>query len=138
MIIPNLMVENVSRAAAFYVDCIGLKPVFSVNGEKNTAFGEIADDAVFAILETDGAQLMLQAKESLVAEFPSAGFETAQAPSSAVYFRDMDPDAVLEKTPADSVLKGPEMAWYGMYEVHVRDPDGHVVSVGIAKGDPPA
>ncbi|MBO6783690.1 MAG: hypothetical protein JJ899_10535, partial [Alphaproteobacteria bacterium] len=36
------------------------------------------------------------------------------------------------------VLKGPVLQWYGMKEIYVTDPDGHILCAGIMEGSAPA
>ncbi|NBD95141.1 MAG: hypothetical protein GVY11_01520 [Gammaproteobacteria bacterium] len=80
---------------------------------------------------------MLQTVASMAAELPVFDPQQAPAPAGTIYFRGLDPDAVLGRVPADRIVKGAVQQWYGMNEVYLRDPDGHIVCLGTPEGPPP-
>ncbi len=139
MIIPNLLVADVQRSIAFYRDVLQMKLVMAITADRQMLPEEAAGaGAVFAILEWNGGQLMLQTAESLAGELPV--FEAGQKPaaSGTIYFRDLHPQDVLERASDAQVVKGPLLQWYGMKELYLRDPDGYIVCVGAPEGPPPA
>ncbi len=138
MIIPNLMVTDMARSVAFYRDKLGMAVDMSVGADRSfVQGGEAADNAVFTVLTWDGAQLMLQTVASLAGDVPAFSTDQAPTPSGTVYFRGFVPDAVAEKLSADEIVKGPETSWYGMRELYVRDPDGHILCLGAPDGAAP-
>ncbi len=138
MIVPNLMVTDISRSIAFYRDKLGLSVVTTVSSDRTFATGEeLVDDPVFAVLEWDGAQLMLQTAESLAGELSVFSSDQQPRPSGTVYLRGFNPDDLTGRLAADDVIKGPELTWYGMKELYVRDPDGYVICLGAPEGAPP-
>lgn len=138
MIVPNLLVTDMSRSIVFYRDRLGMKLSMIVTAEREARFDGSTEGAVFATLEWKDATLMLQTAASLAEDLPEL-FDAAQAatPSGTTYFRGFDPDGVAEGLPADSIVKGPELSWYGMYELYLRDPDGHIVCLGAPRGTSP-
>lgn len=141
MIVPNLMVADMARAVGFYRDALGFTVVLGVDASRETRFGPDAapETAVFTILEGHGGQLMLQTVESLADDLPEAfAGGLPERPGAAVYLRDVSPDAALPALPREAILRGPETAWYGMRELYLRDPDGHVICLAAPEGDAPA
>ncbi|MEO1043082.1 MAG: VOC family protein [Pseudomonadota bacterium] len=134
MIIANLTVANIARSVGFYRDVIGLE-VMMVLGPGNTMLDDpdIPNDAVFAALSIAGSQLMLQTRAYARSVVPDGD---GDAGTSWIYIRDLDPSPILERL-TEPPLKGPEHTWYGMKEIHLRDPDGHVVCVGMPEGAGP-
>ena len=142
MIVPNLRVADMARAMAFYRDLLGLRLLFAVAADRSMLSETDGSDAVFATLDWNGARLMLQTAERLADELAgfALGADTAAAPGSpdaAIYFQGFDPDAVLQRVPPEAVVAGPVTQWYGMRELYLRDPDGHILCLGIADGPPP-
>ena len=138
MIVPNLMVTDIARSIAFYRDKLGLTVGTTVSSDKAfSTGGEIVRDPVFAVLEWNGAQLMLQTVESLAEELPVFTVGQSPSPSGTVYLRGFDPELVSNRLTGDEIVKGPELSWYGMREMYVRDPDGHVICLGTPEGGAP-
>ena len=137
-IVPNLMVTDMARSVAFYRDIVGMTLSMAVMPDRAIASDRDGEGAVFATLEWEGSQLMLQTVESLAQDVPD--FDPGQTPSpgGTIYFRGLHPDAVKDRISPDLVVKGPERTWYGMMELYLRDPDGHVICLGAAEGPPPA
>lgn len=137
MIIPNLAVSDVPRAIAFYTDIIGMALNMTVAADREFAMAPDAiDHPAFAILEWEGAKLMLQTRESLGADMPDVEI-CAPNGSSTVYLRGLSPASVLEKLPPVAIITGPTLSWYGMMELYVRDPDGHILCLAAPEGDAP-
>ncbi|MEM8785781.1 MAG: VOC family protein [Pseudomonadota bacterium] len=135
MIVPNLAVSDVARSVAFYRDVVGLKLMGAVTADRQMVEHEAG--TVFAIMVDGEFQLMLQQRASLAEDADNQAGVTGAPFGGTVYFRDLDPDAVLARAKAASVIKGPEQQWYGMREVMLRDPDGHVVCIGKREGPAP-
>ena len=132
MIVANLLVADIARSVAFYRDVVGLEVMMLLGPDQTMINGpEIPGDAVFATLQHGGSQLMLQTEEHIRTVLPNA-----PKGSSWIYIRDLDPDPVLERI-GGAPLKGPEVTWYGMKEIHIADPDGHIVCIGTPEGAGP-
>jgi len=129
VLVPNLMVRDIATSVAYYSEVFDLKLIMSTDDSQNYVEGMI-DGAVFAMLDGEAGRIMLQKQESLTEEW--AGFANVELPAqgASFYFRDVDPDQVASRVPAESILRGPEQTWYGMRELWLLDPDGHVLTVG--------
>ncbi|MBT8495349.1 MAG: VOC family protein [Deltaproteobacteria bacterium] len=138
MIIPNLMVTDVARSIAFYREIIGMKLAVAIDGERNILGEDQADSAVFATLELDGAQLMVQSVASLAIELDEFTAEHRPTASGTVYFRGVHPETLKDRVDSAIVVKGPFQQWYGMNEIYLRDPDGYILCFGAPEGPPPA
>ena len=132
MIVPNLMVSDMVRSVRFYRDILGMTLTMTVSPEREVGWPGDKSDAAFAVLEWDGAQLMLQTVESLTGELAVFAPDHAPAPSGTIYFRRLHPGSVHSRVAAEDIVKGPERSWYGMMELYVRDPDGYVTEVDHA------
>ena len=140
MIVPNLMVSDMGRSLRFYRDTLGMTLAMTVSPSREVEWPGDGEGAAFALLEWEGAQLMLQTAASLSAELPvfgAGGADPAPAPSGTIYFRGFHPNKVLDRLAPGEIVKGPEPAWYGMMELYVRDPDGYVVCLGAPEGPAP-
>lgn len=129
-IVPNLAVADVERSIAFYRDVLGMRVTMTVDANQNYSMEEPVEKPVFAVLDLEGATLMVQEVGNLAGELPGFPRAVPEQPTGTIYFRMHDPDAVAARARGDQRLKGPEVTWYRMREVYLRDPDGHVVCVG--------
>ena len=138
MIIPNLMVTDMARSIAFYRDVIGMTVTMMISANRQMLADGDGADAVFATLDWNGHQLMLQTVDSLAGELPV--FTAGQIPAAGgtIYLRGLHPNTVAGRVPDAAVVKGPFQQWYGMHELYLRDPDGHILCLGAAEGTPPA
>lgn len=119
---PILHVEAIEPMLAFWEDRLAFKRVAEVME---------GDRLGFVILIRDGAQLMVQTRESLEADAPVV----ASTPfgGGILYFRIADLDAVMAALEGAEALEGVE--WlvprrttpYGAEEVWIREPGGNVV-----------
>jgi uncharacterized glyoxalase superfamily protein PhnB len=133
---PNLMTDDMAASVAFYRDGLGYELQFAVDAGRHTSSD--AENAVFCVLERDGAQLMLQTRESLTGDLP--GFEDSGAfgGTVALYAQGVDPEAALARLGDAARPLGPvRSTWYGMREVTLRDPMGYVVTLAMPEGPPP-
>jgi catechol 2,3-dioxygenase-like lactoylglutathione lyase family enzyme len=135
MIIPNLMVTDLGRSVAFYRDVLGFSLSFVIGPDQ--IMQDDPTGGVFATLERDGAQLMLQTRDSLAAELPVFQADQPIEPAGTIYLRGVDPDPVIARANPESIVKQPFRQWYGMREAYIRDPDGHILCLGVPDGPPP-
>ena len=136
MIVPNLMVTDMAASVAFYRTHFGMTVTMLISADREMLDPDRATDAVFATLDWDGHMLMLQTAESLSGELPELAAGPPQTPGGTIYFRGLDPDRVAPDIGPDRIVKGPLRQWYGMREIYVRDPDGHILCAGIMDGEP--
>ena len=107
MIVPNLMVSDMARSVRFYRDILGMTLTMTVSPEREVGWPGDASGAAFALLEWDGAQLMLQTVESLAGELSVFAPDHAPAPSGTIYFRGLHPGGVRDRVAEEDVVKGP-------------------------------
>lgn len=134
-IIPNLMVADMPASLGFYRDLLGFEVQFLVAASRDMRPPETDGDCIFASLKWAGAELMLQTATSLAEDLP--GTTPSGSFAGTIYLRGYDPEAALRSVPADCVVKGPFRQWYGMRELYLRDPDGHILCLGVPEGPPP-
>ena len=128
------MVSDMARSVRFHRDILGMTLIMTVSPEREVGWPGEPTGAAFAVLEWDGAQLMLQTVESLSGELSVFAPDHAPAPSATIYFRGLHPGSVQDRVAAEDVVKGPKRSWYGMMELYVQDPDGYVICVGAPQG----
>jgi catechol 2,3-dioxygenase-like lactoylglutathione lyase family enzyme len=115
---PLLSVFDMPTSLKFYRDILG----FQVR--EDTGQG---DNSGWVFLEKSGVTLMLNTlyddDERPAAPSPS---QHAIHLDTCLYFWVPDPDAVYTFLKASGLeLKPPELAYYGMKQVYLRDPDGY-------------
>ena len=137
MIVPNLMVTDMARSIAFYRDVVGLTVTMMVTADRQMLTDGDGSSAVFAMLDFEGGQLMLQTNASLAQELPVFAADQRPVPAGTVYIRGQHPESVAGRVSPDQVVKGPFQQWYGMVEIYLRDPDGHIICLGALAGPPP-
>lgn len=137
MIIPNLMVTDLARSVAFYSEVLGMTLAMSVDAEQRFEMNALVAGAVFASLKWGEHELMLQSAESLGSELSVFAGVTQPSPAGTIYFRGMSPDQVMARASDAQIVKAPFLQWYGMRELYLRDPDGHILCVGEPSGNAP-
>lgn len=138
MIVPNLMVSDVARSIAFYRDTLGFEVAMSVAADKSFSAGaDIVENPVFAVVTWDTAEIMLQSVESLASELSVFTADQVPQPGGTIYLRGYDPDTLALALDSSIIMKPLETSWYGMKELYIRDPDGHILCLGAPDGAPP-
>ncbi|MGB0332455.1 MAG: VOC family protein [Planctomycetota bacterium] len=131
MIIPNLLVADMDRSIAFYRDLLGMEVTMSVDAERGYSEGELRPGSIFAGLQWQGAQIMLQTRDSLAAELVEVEVGAPGGIWGTVFIRGYDPEPIVDLAPVEARVRGPETTWYGMRELTLQDPDGHLVTLAI-------
>lgn len=112
-----LMVESIEKSLPFWVDRMGFTKTVDVPE---------GDVLGFAILVRDGAELMLQTIESVRKDAPQ--FVPQGAAYNAGLFIEVDDFADALKRLSGYPIALPERTtFYGMREIGVREPGGHIV-----------
>ena len=116
---PNLIVSSVERSIAFYRDVLG----FAVQ----TTVPE-ASPYVFAIVQSGGVEIFLNAPEPATTEYPA--FKDRPIGGTLTLFIQVD-----DVRGAHEALKGRvsivmplEKKWYGVTEFAFTDPDGYIIT----------
>lgn len=111
---PVLMVERVEPSVAFWTSL----------GFATTAEVPEGDRLGFVILERDGVQLMYQSRASVEKDLPTV---VPEAHRSLLFVEVDDVEAVAKTVGAAEILVPRRRTFYGMDEIGVREPGGHVV-----------
>jgi uncharacterized glyoxalase superfamily protein PhnB len=115
---PVLVVEHVEACIGFWTERLG----FAITNEVRGPEGGL----VFASVEKDRIEVMLQTRASVVAERADAAAELDG--HSIVLFIEVDDLDTLERALAGTTIVKPRhRTFYGSSELYVREPGGNVV-----------
>src|SRR5947209_1248125 len=118
---PLLMVFDMPTSLKFYCDVLGFEVVSS--DEKP------APDFDWVLLKLEGTELMLNTayeRDERPAKADPA--RVAAHEDLSLYFGCPDVDAAYEHLRAKGIkVKPPKVAWYGMKQLYVTDPDGYIL-----------
>ena len=124
-ITPVLIVEQIERSLPFWID--------RMEFEKTVEVPE-GDKLGFVILTRDGAELMLQTTTSVQKDTPQ--FAPASQANQAALFLEVDNfEDTLKRLDGYPIAMPERVAFYGMREIGVLEPSGHVV-VLAARANP--
>ena len=118
---PYLQVFHMPTSIRFYRDVLG----FAVTG-KSKAMSADEDDVNWVMMDLGGTTLMLNTAYDPddVPEAPDAA-RWGGHQDTCIYFGCPDVDAAYEHLVAKGVkVNPPKVAWYGMKQLYVTDPDG--------------
>ena len=135
-ITTNLMVEDVNRAADFWVGLLGFSVAESVDVEHRLYHGRMPGaDLIWAMFVSGHASIMVNRRDSLERELPLfAGKATGGSLTLYVVVEDLE-GLYRRIQSIVPTLKEPETSFYGMREWYVRDPDGYVVCLAQKVGE---
>jgi catechol 2,3-dioxygenase-like lactoylglutathione lyase family enzyme len=115
-ITPVLFVKKVEESLPFWVDRIGFEKTVEVPGE---------DGLAFVILVHEGAELMLQSIASVLQDEPKFA-PTGLAGGTSLFLEVADFEDILKRLEGYPIEMPERTTNYGMREIGVRDPDGHI------------
>lgn len=116
---PNLMVDDVSQAMAWYRDTLGFEVAATVPDE--------GAPLVWAMLRAGAVTLMLEARGSIEEAFPQFAGKPACVTGS-LYMDVDDADALYQSIAGKArVLKEPHLTFYGAREFYIEDPSGYAL-----------
>lgn len=120
---PLLTVECIEDCLPFWVEGLGFELTAQVplGGKEGAPLG-------FAMLNQGAIELMLQSQASLDEE-ASPVAELLRGSATALYLEVADLDAVVPRIAGAKVLVPRRETFYGMTEIFVRAPGGHVVGL---------
>ena len=117
-ITPVLIVDRVEPSVAFWRDRLGFQVVAEVPH---------GDHLGFAILAGEGVELMYQSRASVEADLPKGAAPPEDA--TTFLFVEVSDVGLVERAVAGApVVMARRKTFYGMDEVGVREPGGHVVT----------
>ena len=124
---PNLIVSDVERSVRFYCDVLGFAVATTVPE---------AAPYVFAIVQSGGVEVFLNAPEPAIAEYPA--FKDLPIGGTLTLFIEVVDIAAAHAALEDRVkiVMPLEHKWYGVTEFAFADPDGYLIT--FAERDQPA
>lgn len=121
---PLVQVFDMPRSIRFYRDVLG----FTVTG-KSDPMSDNPDDVNWVMLQLGDATVMLNTAYDPedVPEAPDAGRWSGHG-DTCLYLGCPDVDAAYQHLVAKGAdVKPPKVAWYGMKQLYLTDPDGYGV-----------
>ncbi|HMJ61378.1 MAG TPA: VOC family protein [Bryobacteraceae bacterium] len=116
-ITPVLLVDNIESSLPFWTERIGFEKIIEVpEGER----------LGFVILAKEGAEVMLQTMESVRKDEPKFADATASRVTS-LFIEVKDFEDVLRRLRGYPIAMEERTTFYGMREIGVFDPGGHIV-----------
>jgi hypothetical protein len=115
---PVLVVESVEACIGFWTGRLGFAITNQVAGP--------GDALVFASVEKDGIEVMLQTRSSVLAERADAAAELG-GHSIVLFVEVADLDAIERSLDGAVIVKPRHRTVYGSSELYVREPGGNVV-----------
>jgi uncharacterized glyoxalase superfamily protein PhnB len=114
---PVLVVEEIEPSLRFWTERLGLEATVQVPHD---------DRLGFVILAGNGVELMYQSHASVRSDIPSFA-EMGAGEATALFVEVADLDAVERAMTGAEVILPRRTTFYGMREIGVREPGGHVV-----------
>jgi lactoylglutathione lyase len=116
---PNLVVANVERSLAFYVDRLGLERGMTVPEQSPFVFASVTSGAV---------EIFLNDAATAVKEYP--GFAGKPLGATGTMFIEVEGvDAIHDRLkPHVKIVMPIVTQFYGMREFAIEDPDGYVIT----------
>ena len=116
---PNLLVSNVERSLAFYVDVLGFERGMTV--PEQSPF-------VFASLTSGAVEIFVNDAATAVKEYPAFGGKPIGA-TGTMYIEVDSIDALHDRIRGRvKVAMAMTTQFYGMREFAIEDPDGYVIT----------
>jgi lactoylglutathione lyase len=116
---PNLIVDNVERSLAFYVDVLGFTRGFTVPGEPPLVFASVSSGSV---------EIFFNDKAAAVHEYPTFGGKPLGL-TGTLYVETSGIEEWYERLKAKApIVMALVTQFYGAKEFAIADPDGYVIT----------
>ena len=116
---PNLLVANVARSLAFYVETLGFARGMTVPD---------ASPFVFAAVTSGDVEIFVNDAATAVKEYPAFAGKPIGA-TGTMYIEVEGVDALHERIKSSVTITMPLVTqFYGMREFGILDPDGYVIT----------
>ena len=112
-----LMVESIEKSLPFWAERMGFTKTVEVPE---------GDGIGFAILVRDGAELMLQSVESVRKDAPQFAPQGREC-NTGIFIEVDDFADTLKRLEGYPIALAERTTFYGMREIGVREPSGHIV-----------
>lgn len=121
---PILIVKSVEPTMKFFMDALGFEVL--AKAEEGAGLG-------FVWLQHGIVDVMIQTEESLKGDMPTVSGQTGNA---LMYLRVDNLDALAPKLEGLEQVVARRTTAYGMHEVVIREPGGHLVALAQPKDEP--
>jgi len=122
---PILRVERIEPSLPFWVDRLGFQKVTEVME---------GDSLGFVILSKGHVEIMLQSRASLAKDLPA--LSVGALSPAVVYLGVTNLEEVASKLNPSEILVPKRTTYYGMEEIWVREPGGHVIGIAAPGSEP--
>jgi hypothetical protein len=113
-----LIVEEIEKSLAFWVDRMGFQKTVDVPE---------GDRLGFVILVRDGAELMMQTISSVLKDEPKFAPNGPQTKGCGLFVEVGDFEDVKRRLDGYPIAMAERVTFYGMREIGVAEPNGHTV-----------
>jgi glyoxylase I family protein len=119
---PLIQVFHMPTSLRFYRDVLG----FAVKG-KSSPLSDDPDDVNWVMLELGAATVMLNTAYEPEAAPPAPDADRWRGhQDTCIYFACPNVDGAYEELVAKGLkISPPQVAWYGMKQLYLKDPDGY-------------
>jgi uncharacterized glyoxalase superfamily protein PhnB len=114
---PVLIVDAIEPCLAFWTDRLGFQITTEVPDGSSLGF---------AILERDGVEVMYQTRQSILSDVPGV-LPTSRGHATSLFIEVDDIVAIERAVQGLTIVVPRRRTFYGMDEIGVREPSGHVV-----------
>ena len=115
---PNLLVSNVERSLAFYVDTLGFERGLTVPDQSPLVFASVTSGTV---------EIFLNDAAVAIKEYPGFGGRPLGA-TGTMFIETQGVDALHDRLKAAATVVMPLVTqFYGMREFAIEDPDGYKI-----------
>ena len=122
---PILRVERIEPSLAFWVDRLGFQKVVEVME---------GDSLGFVILSKAHVEIMLQSRASLAKDLPM--LSVGALSPAVVYLGVTNLEEIASKLTPSEIIVPKRSTTYGMDEIWVREPGGHVIGIAAPGAEP--
>jgi len=117
---PNLVVANVERSLAFYVDTLGFSRGMTVPDASPFAFAAVTSGA---------AEIFFNDATAAIKEYPAFAGRPIGATGTLFIEMDSGVDALHDRLkPSVKIVMPLVTQFYGLREFAIEDPDGYVIT----------
>jgi hypothetical protein len=124
---PLLRVERIEPSLPFWVDRLGFQKVTEVME---------GDSLGFVILTKGHVEIMLQSRASLAKDLPA--LSVGALSPAVVYLGVTNLEEIASKLSPSEIVVPKRTTYYGMDEIWVREPGGHMIGIAAPGSEPAA
>lgn len=126
---PNFQVKDIKETVNFYQSVLGFSLIMAVPETQDAIEQFVADikEYVYALVSKDKVEMMFQRSDSFKSDVKMA--KDISLGASVSFYIEIDGldnfyDEIKDKV---SEITEPKLAWYGMKEFYVKDPNGYIL-----------